>query len=102
MRDIYEEPNLENEIAESFQKLLPLYKELFAYVRRKLLDKYGADVVRPEGPLPAHILGDLWAQEWSNIADIVIPYSEYSNIDVTGEMLRQGFTPLRYLQISYN
>lgn len=96
MRYVYEDANLENELAVSFQKLLPLYKQLFTYVRKKLLQKYGSNVIRPSGPLPAHILGNLWAQDWSNIADIVLPYPEYKNIDVSDEMLHQGFTPLRY------
>lgn len=96
MRYVYEDANFENELAGSFQKLLPLYKQLLTYVRRKLLQKFGSNVIRPDGPLPAHILGNLWTQDWSNIADIVLPYPEYKNIDVNDEMLHQGFTPLRY------
>lgn len=96
MRYIYNDKDFEDELAETFQKLQPLYKQLLTYVRRKLLDKYGPEVIRAEGPLSAHILGDIWAQEWSNLADILLPYPEYTNIDVTQEMLRQGFTPLRY------
>ncbi|XP_018574000.1 angiotensin-converting enzyme-like isoform X2 [Anoplophora glabripennis] len=100
MRYVYEDSNLENELAGSFQKLLPLYKQLLTYVRRKLLQRYGSNVIRPDGPLPAHILGNLWAQDWSNIADIVLPYPEYKNIDVSDEMLHQGFTPLRMFQMA--
>lgn len=96
MRYVYEDANFENELAESFHKLLSLYKQLLTYVRRKLLKKYGSSVIRPDGPLPAHILGNLWAQDWSNIADIVLPYPPYKNIDVSDEMLHQSFTPLRY------
>nr|CAI5817344.1 unnamed protein product [Callosobruchus analis] len=48
------------------------------------MDKYGPRVIRPEGPLPAHILGNIWAQDWSNIPDIVLPYAEFRNFDVTG------------------
>ncbi|KAJ8924306.1 hypothetical protein NQ315_007099 [Exocentrus adspersus] len=100
MRYMYEDPNFENEVAESFQKLLPLYKQLLTYVRRKLLQRYGSSIIRPDGPLPAHILGNLWAQEWSNIADIVLPYPEYRDFDVSDEMLHQGFTPLRMFQMA--
>lgn len=87
--------DFEDELAQTFQRLQPLYKQLLTYVRRKLLNRYGPEVVRSEGPLPAHILGDIWAQEWSNLASIVTPYPEYNNIDVTEEMLRQGYSPLR-------
>lgn len=95
MRYMYEDKDFEDELAVTFQKLQPLYKQLLTYVRRKLFNKYGPEVVRPEGPLSAHILGDIWAQEWSNLAGIVMPYPDYAQIDVTQEMLRQGFTPLR-------
>src|SRR5919197_644681 len=50
----------------------PLYLQLHAYVRMKLHQKYG-DAVPASGPLPAHLLGNIWAQDWSNIYDIVAP-----------------------------
>jgi peptidyl-dipeptidase A len=95
MRYAYEESDFENQVAEAWKALQPLYKELFTYVRRKLLQLYGPNVIRPEGPLPGHLLGNLWAQDWSKIIDLVAPYPEYKSMDVTDEMLRQGFTPLR-------
>lgn len=95
MRYVYEDKDFEHELAEAFQKLQPLYKHLLTYVRRKLINVYGPEVVRPEGPLPAHLLGDIWAQEWSHLADLVMPYPEDPYIDVTQEMQRQGFFPLR-------
>ncbi|VEN40811.1 unnamed protein product [Callosobruchus maculatus] len=100
MRFAYEDRDFDNDLAISLQRIQPLYKELLTYVRRKLMDKYGPKVVRPEGPLPAHILGNIWAQDWSNIPDIVLPYAEFRNFDVTGEMLKQGFTPLRMFQMA--
>ena len=51
----------------------PLYKSLHAYVRAKLVEKYGADAVKPTGPIPAHLLGNLWAQQWANIYPMVAP-----------------------------
>lgn len=95
MRYIYEDDDFENELAETFQKLQPLYKHLLTYVRKKLFKRYGPTTIRREGPLPAHILGNIWAQDWSNIADIVMPYPDHSNFDITSELLRQSFTPLR-------
>ncbi|XP_057663789.1 angiotensin-converting enzyme-like [Diorhabda carinulata] len=100
MRNLYEDSNFENELTESMHKILPLYKELLTFVRRKLLSRYGDHVIRPEGPLPAHILGNLWAQDWTNIADIVLPYRDYSDLDITDEILRQGFTPLRMFHMA--
>lgn len=98
MRDVYDDPNFEHELAESFQKLQPLYKELFTYVRKKLIKQYGPNIIRHDGLIPAHLLGNIWAQEWSNIEEITIPYPNKGNIDITNELLRQGFTPLRMFQ----
>lgn len=95
MRSVYEDNDFESEIANAFQKLLPLYKHLFTYVRRKLHERYGREVIQSDGPIPAHLLGNLWAQDWVNIAELVMPYREHRNIDVSEEMLIQGYDPLK-------
>jgi peptidyl-dipeptidase A len=61
------------ELERTWKQLEPLYKELHAYVRFKLIEKYGAAAERPDGMIPAHMLGNMWAQEWGNIYDIVAP-----------------------------
>jgi peptidyl-dipeptidase A len=53
----------------------PLYRELHAYVRNKLIARYGASAERPDGMIPADLLGNMWAQEWGNIYDLVAPPS---------------------------
>lgn len=51
----------------------PLYDELHCYTRAKLNQKYG-DAVQPKtGPIRADLLGNMWAQEWGNIYDVVAP-----------------------------
>ena len=65
------------ELDRLYEQLRPLYLQLHAYVRTKLRKKYG-DVVPEKGPLPAHLLGNIWAQDWSNIYDVVAP----ANADV--------------------
>ena len=64
-------------------QLRPLYLSLHAYVRGKLVEKYGASVVPPSGPIPAHLLGNMWAQEWGNIYDVVAPAGSRQSVDVT-------------------
>lgn len=96
MRNAYEDDDFESEIANAFQKLQHLYKHLFTYVRRKLYSRYGKEVLQPDGPIPVHLLGNLWAQDWVNIAEMVMPYPEHRSIDVSDEMLVQGYNPLRY------
>jgi peptidyl-dipeptidase A len=66
-----------------WNQLRPLYLSLHAYVRARLVAKYGANVVPPGGPIPAHLLGNMWAQEWGTIYDIVAPRGTTSSVDVT-------------------
>ena len=51
----------------------PLYDQLHCYTRDKLNEKYGDEVQADTGPIRADLLGNMWAQEWGNIYDIVAP-----------------------------
>ena len=53
----------------------PLYRELHAYVRKRLIARYSTVAERPDGMIPADLLGNMWAQEWGNIYDLVAPPS---------------------------
>jgi peptidyl-dipeptidase A len=76
----------------------PLYKELHAYVRRKLIAKYGAAADRKDGMIPAHLLGNMWAQEWGNVYDLAAPPAAPKSYDL-GEILQQRkATPKRVVQ----
>src|SRR5690606_9382960 len=68
----------------------PLYKDLQCYVRGKLEDKYG-DKGSIDGMIPAHLTGNMWAQQWGNIWDIVEPYSGVATQDVTAGLKAQGY-----------
>ena len=61
----------ETEVDRLWQQLQPFYTSLHAYVRAQLVKKYGKDVVPPNGPIPAHLLGNIWSQEWNNISDLM-------------------------------
>ena len=67
-----------------WNEVKPLYDALHCHVRAKLNEHYGDEVVSRTGPLPVHMLGNMWGQSWSNIYDLV--YEEKSDskyIDVT-------------------
>ncbi|HEV7239124.1 MAG TPA: M2 family metallopeptidase [Thermoanaerobaculia bacterium] len=66
-----------------WNQVKPLYDSLHCYVRANLSKKYGADVVAPDGPIPAHLLGNIWAQEWGNIYDVVAPPKSSAGYDLT-------------------
>ncbi|WP_066716881.1 M2 family metallopeptidase [Sphingomonas pituitosa] len=56
-----------------WNEVKPLYVALHTYVRRKLNEKYGDAVQARTGPIRADLLGNMWAQEWGNIYDVVAP-----------------------------
>lgn len=58
------------EVDRLWQQVQPLYLSLHAFVRMKLRATYG-DLVPEDGPIPAHLLGNIWAQDWSNVFDLV-------------------------------
>ncbi len=67
----------------------PLYNELHCYVRTKLNAKYGDAVVPKNGTIPSHLLGNMWAQQWSNIYPLVEPYKGIASLDVTSALKKQ-------------
>lgn len=54
-----------------WEQLKPLYLSLHAYVRGQLRKKYGNDLVPAHGPIPAHLLGNIWSQEWNNVYSLM-------------------------------
>jgi peptidyl-dipeptidase A len=75
------------EVERLWQQVRPLYLSLHAYVRRRLSEKYGPELVPPGGLIPAHLLGNPWAQEWGNIYPLVAPKGQAPTFDVT-DLLR--------------
>jgi peptidyl-dipeptidase A len=61
------------EVDRLWNQVKPLYESLHCYVRWNLSQKYGRDIVPPDRPIPAHLLGNIWAQEWGNIFPLVEP-----------------------------
>ncbi len=82
------------ELERLWAQVEPLYKELHAYVRHKLVGKYGAAAERKDGMIPAHLLGNMWAQEWGNVYDLVAPPATPATYDI-GEILKQRNTTPR-------
>jgi len=69
----------------------PLYDSLQCHVRAKLNEKYGDEVVSKTGPIPAHLLGNMWAQSWENIYEDVAPQSKTPAVDVTERLKVKGY-----------
>jgi peptidyl-dipeptidase A len=71
------------ELERLWRQVEPLYVSLHAYVRRQLIKKYGKIADRPDGMIPAHLLGNMWAQEWGNIYPLVAPANSGQGYDLT-------------------
>ncbi len=59
------------EVDQLWEQVRPLYLSLYTFVRARLSQKYGPQIVPPNGPIPAHLLGNPWAQQWGNIYPIL-------------------------------
>lgn len=97
-RSWYEIDDLEGMVEEFWDKLKPLYQELHAYVRYKLSKKYSQ--ISKTGPIPAHLLGNMWAQSWVNIYDLVEPYKDRPSLDVTASMVKQNYTAVKMVRLA--
>ena len=74
--------DFEADIERLWGDVKPLYDQLHCYVRAKLQARYGKDKVPDHAPIPAPLLGNMWAQEWNNIDDLVAPYPNEPTLDV--------------------
>jgi peptidyl-dipeptidase A len=72
-----------SEMERLWQQVKPLYDSLHTYARTKLRQKYGDAVVPATGPIPAHLFGNMWSQQWGNIYDIVKPEATAPTYDLT-------------------
>lgn len=82
------------ELDRLWEQVKPLYEQLHAYVRWKLREKYGAAVVPENGPIPAHLLGNIWAQQWDNLYPLVAPAGADPGYDLTAILKRRNTRPV--------
>ncbi len=79
-----------------WQEVRPLYQQLHCYVRARLNQRYGNAVQPATGPIRADLLGNMWAQEWGNIYDIVAPPGAGNvGYDIGDLLTAQHYDPVR-------
>lgn len=83
------------ELDRLWEQVKPLYVSLHAYVRNRLREKYGDSVVPASGPIPAHLLGNMWAQSWENIYPLVAPAAADPGFDLTRILQAKRFDARR-------
>ncbi|MBV8732015.1 MAG: M2 family metallopeptidase [Acidobacteriia bacterium] len=77
------------ELDRLWDQVRPLYLSLHAYVRSRLRQQYG-DLVPANGPIPAHLLGNMWAQEWDNIYPLLAPANADPGYDLTALLKKRN------------
>ncbi|XP_072527329.1 angiotensin-converting enzyme 2 [Salminus brasiliensis] len=93
----YSRDELMEDVRSIYNEIMPLYKELHAYVRAKLQNTYPGHIAS-NGGLPAHLLGDMWGRFWTNLYPLSVPYPDKPDIDVSPAMVAQGWSEERLFQ----
>lgn len=106
MRDLwtsgYDMPPEEFEatVEKLWQEVKPLYNDLHCYVRNKMADGVYKGKVDPTQKIPAHLLGNMWAQEWTNLYDDVQPYQTKATLDVTKALRAQKYDDQKMVKLA--
>ncbi|XP_010136813.1 PREDICTED: angiotensin-converting enzyme 2 [Buceros rhinoceros silvestris] len=91
----YSRNQLVEDVEKTFEQIKPLYQQLHAYVRHRLEQAYGSNLISSTGCLPAHLLGDMWGRFWTNLYGLTVPYPHKPNIDVTSAMVQKEWDAIK-------
>jgi len=91
-----------NELDRLWGQVKPLYDDLHCYVRSELAEEYGEDKVQQDQPIPAHLLGNMWAQSWGNIYDLVAPDNADPGYDVTKQLAANNYDEIKMVKGAEN
>jgi len=94
--------DFEQETSRLWEQVKPLYDELHCHVRARLGEVYGADKVPQDGPIPAHLLGNMWSQGWSFIYDLLEPYPGVTDLDVDSTLKKKDYSPQEMVRSAEN
>jgi peptidyl-dipeptidase A len=86
------------ELDRLWTQVSPLYEALHCHVRAQLGETYGTDTVPPDAPIPAHLLGNMWAQSWEHVYDLVAPPAASPGYDLTAILQDRGFDAIRMVE----
>ncbi len=92
----------EAEVDRLWAQVKPLYDQLHCYARAELNKKYGDAAVPLDQPIRADLLGNMWAQEWGAIGDIVSVGPQKSSVDLDALLTAKGYDPVRMVKTGEN
>lgn len=99
-RSYYEDPDFIENIQAIWQQIEPMYSRLHEYTRLKLLETYGTAMDENDPLIPAHLLGNMWAQSWVNLYDRIKPCKNATDFDITKGLVTAGYSPLKMFEES--
>ena len=86
------------EVDRLWNQVKPLYDDLHCYVRGKLNEKYGDDVVPLDQPIRADLLGNMWAQSWGELYDFIAPADADTGIDLNRLLVDEKYDPVKIVK----
>jgi peptidyl-dipeptidase A len=89
----------EADIERLWQEVKPLYDDLHCFTRKKLRAKYGKDKIPEKAPIPAHLLGNMWAQQWDGIYDVLEPYPGQGSLDVDKKLREKKYDSIKMVKL---
>jgi peptidyl-dipeptidase A len=89
---------MEAQVDRLWGQVEPLYKELHCYARNRLNAHYGDDIQPETGPIRADLLGNMWAQDWSGIYDVVKTDTPGPSYNLTARLVEKGYDPLEMVK----
>ena len=90
------------ELDRQWEKMKPLYEALHAYVRRRLIEKYGDAARDPNGLIPQHLTGNMWGQSFENLYDIVAPPKSRPAYDLTERLKKAKLDEKKMVEYGEN
>jgi peptidyl-dipeptidase A len=96
----YEDVNFKANIDRLWDQVKPLYDELHKYVKHKLSKLYPGKLDANADTIPAHILGNMWAQTWEDLYEDLKPYKNAGSINVDEKMLEKGYDVRQMFEMS--
>ncbi|HEX6278130.1 MAG TPA: M2 family metallopeptidase, partial [Polyangiaceae bacterium] len=81
-----------------WQLVQPLYQKLHCFARARLAKQYGARVDK-KAPIPAHLLGNLWAQEWQNLYPMMEPYPGRGTVDLDKQLQNKKYDAQKMVKL---
>jgi peptidyl-dipeptidase A len=89
----------EAEVDRLWNLVRPLYEKLHCFARARLAKQYGANHVDKKGPIPAHLLGNLWAQEWQNLYPMMEPYPGHGSTDLDRALVQKKYDAMKMVKL---